>query len=450
MQLGRYTEGLSEANKALELSPDQPAYLHHKACIHQEMGEDKRSYELASECVRLHPEFLKGWFLLSALAFENGKKEQSKNYLLKLLEKDPGNVSALSILAKNDENDESRASWLSALKKQVNGSIHQDDMATAGFAIARLVALGNDHRLAFEWYQKANRIRSQQQPFSLIEWEASIEKSMADSLLSTFNTPDLARRDSVQSVPDPIFIVGMPRSGTSLCEQIVCSHPSVFGGGELAIMEYIDKTLQFEKLDSNHSSLGDDLKNRMRQVFMDSLPPGSRSFSRVSDKTPRNFERIGLIMSLFPQAQILWCVRHPLDCILSCYFQDFSSGQSFSYRLEHAARVYLGQVKIMRHWMRLFPLSIKTVEYAQLVSQLEDTTRDMASFLELAFHESMLEPHLNPRIVRTASKAQVKQAVYTDSIDNWQAYRQHLVDIGRLLQDEGLLNSNWESTVIAS
>jgi hypothetical protein len=327
-----------------------------------------------------------------------------------------------------------------ALERVRAGATAVEDAATASFALADIVRRAGKYPLAFAYYREANERLAAAHPFAMDCWEQEVEKTIAASRawLEAGNCP---AADASAGGEKLVFIVGMPRSGTSLCEQIISAHPGVPGAGELASMEHIEKALQQTGSDPYAVEAEPAWIDQMREAYLESLPAGFANHSRVTDKTPRNFERLGLIFRLFPAARVLWCVRHPLDTILSCYFQDFGAGQKFSQRLDHCARMYAAQVRLMRHWKHYFGRSIHAVDYSSLVRDLQSNVRAMADFLDVEFDPAMLQPHRNPRMVRTASAAQVKRPVYTTSLNNWRHYRQELSQVCAMLQQHGLLDA---------
>jgi hypothetical protein len=241
----------------------------------------------------------------------------------------------------------------------------------------------------------------------------------------------------------------MPRSGTSLSEQILCSHSEVLGGGELATMEYIARALAHEGIDPFEVGSEPGWLERMRRAYLSSLPARAADHARVIDKTPRNFERLGLILRLFPAARVLWCLRHPLDTIISCYFQDFRGGQGFSNNLEQCSGVYVEHIQLLRYWMRYFGDSIYVIDYPDLVQNPEATIHAMADFIGVEFQPAMLQPQLNTRNVRTASAQQLRQPVSTTSLNQWQHYGEELADVCALLQQQGLLDQQGRSIVLS-
>jgi len=156
------------------------------------------------------------------------------------------------------------------------------------------------------------------------------------------------------------------------------------------------------------------------------------------DKAPMNFERVGFINRVFPGARFLYCRRHPLDTILSCFMQNFQAGLGFASCLEHITRVYIAHVQLMRHWTDLLPHKIHTLNYESLVTELESEARALANFLQLDFVPGMLQPHTQQRTVTTASNLQVRKPVYTTSIGNWRNYQAQLQAVIKLLDENGL------------
>jgi len=444
---GRMQKALLHAGKACQSQPDQLSYLYHLAQVYMLNDEPQKAQETAQLCVEKSSGFLEAWMLLSELATERGDTKVAVACLKEISRRDAGHERAwasLAMLPGDDKTDRQIETALENIRRKAKDA---DSAASATFALADKTRRRGDYQTAFSLYREANERLSADHPFDIDQWEEEVEKTLSRS------------RDWLQSV-DPnelsatedqgnklAFIVGMPRSGTSLCEQIICSHTAVMGAGELTAMETIAKTLADREINPYDPTTEPGCLQPMREAYLQALPPACSAYSIVSDKTPRNFERLGMIFRLFPSARVLWCLRHPLDTILSCYFQDFGERQAFSQRLDHIARVYAGHVRLMQHWMHCPGHSIDVIEYSSLVQNLEAASREMADFLELDFQPAMLQPHLNKRVVRTASSEQVKKAVYTTSLNNWQHYRDELAELSGLLQQYGLIDENWRSTL---
>ncbi len=449
LALGRLREAYQEAERACELAPENTGYRYQLAVVCLRAGESEKAADFAQQCVNQDATVFDAWILLSELVANRGDLEQAAACLREIVRQAPGNERAWAMLAEMPCDEVTGVSIERALEKIRTSASDDATTASATFALADRARRRGDYTAAFTLYQQANERLAAVRPFDMERWEKSVEGTLSASRNWLESGHVHTASESTNTGKNLLFIVGMPRSGTSLCEQILCSHPEVMGGGEMATMEYIANQLTFEGIDPFGSESEPDWLPRMQDAYLEALPPGAAGYALVSDKTPRNFERLGLVLRMFPAARVLWCLRHPLDTILSCYFQDFQPGQRFSNRLDSAARMYADHVRLMRHWLQYFPASIKVIDYAELVQNLEAKVRDMAVFLDLDFDAAMLQPHLNPRPVRTASSYQVRQPVYTSSLDNWRHYRQELAAVCEMLQQHGLLDDEWHSTVLA-
>jgi len=447
LELGQARVARKAAEKACELAPRHIGYRYHLARAFLLEGLSQKAEQVALQCVQEEPAALEAWNLLSELAAQRGDANQAATCLNEILKQDSRHARALASLAALLPIGEFDPSVQRGLEEILANTTDDADAASAAFALADISRRRGEHGKAFAYCRAANDRLAAARPFAMDQWEQMVA--------STISAPD-ARAENAQSViaKKPaerlIFIVGMPRSGTSLCEQIVSAHSGVFGGGERATMEHIEKTLSHAGAFPRDTATEPSWMGSMRAAYLESLPTGSGSAAWATDKTPRNFERLGLIFRLFPTARVLWCVRHPLDTILSCYFQDFGSGQHFSNRLDHCARMYIGHVRLMRHWLRRYGDSVHIVEYSGLVQELEPSVRGVADFLDLEFEPSMLEPHRNSRMVWTASAQQVKQPVYATSLDVWQHYARELLPARTLLEHHGLIDEKGRSTVLDS
>jgi len=245
---------------------------------------------------------------------------------------------------------------------------------------------------------------------------------------------------SGDSTEGPIFILGMPRSGTTLVEQILASHSKVFGAGELNDMKYIARSA------ANIGSLRQGFPNCMPGMprsgyaklaveylkrVASNLSAGSSD--RVIDKHPLNFQFIGLILQMFPNARIIHTIRHPLDTCLSCFFQNFSKGQHYTFDLVKLAHYYNDYSRLMEHWSLVYPGKIHTVEYEKVLSNQELETKRLLEYCDLGFEEACLDFHRNERVVNTASFLQVRKPIYHSSVNRWKNYIAQLSEVTAIL-----------------
>jgi hypothetical protein len=243
------------------------------------------------------------------------------------------------------------------------------------------------------------------------------------ALLPSSNNKSL---QNITPTTRPIFILGMPRSGTSLVEQIISSHEEVFGAGELntLITPMLEKMLSNEK-DKNIFSDKDLFS--MRKKYLDSLAQLSTSANVVTDKTPANFQYIGIILSMFPDAKIIHLKRDPRAICWSIYQSNwYENGYRFSYNMDDLVTFYGLYSRLMEFWHKKFPEKIYDVCYEDLTTNQEEETKKLLEYCELDWDENCLNFHKNKRPVKTASSFQVRQKMYQGSSEAWRKYESHI------------------------
>jgi hypothetical protein len=296
------------------------------------------------------------------------------------------------------------------------------------FALGKAFDDIGDAQKAFAHLTTGNRLHRSAHPYNVsddLEQFAEIARALSPQTFSTLSgAGDPSRR--------PVFIVGMPRSGTSLVEQILASHPDVWGGGEQTVLERLliertpravsplERARSLRDLQvSDLSSLGSDYVAEISKISSGAL--------RVTDKMPLNFRFVGLIHLILPNAQIVHCRRDPLDTCLSCFAQNFSRGQDWSYDLEDLGRYYRGYERLMSHWREQTPPGrLLEISYEALVADLEGESRRLLAFCGLPWDSACLSFHETRRQVRTASVAQVRQPIYPRSVGRAVRYRPYL------------------------
>jgi tetratricopeptide (TPR) repeat protein len=255
--------------------------------------------------------------------------------------------------------------------------------------------------------------------------------------VAAYFTPErlagLARATAASDLP--IYIVGMPRSGTSLVEQILASHPRVHGAGELMLIPNLATRLDLEVPEGHGyparlGALEPAQVDALGRELLDRLGAMAPGAARVTDKMPHNFIHLGLIAMLAPGARVIHCTRDPVDTCLSCYFQDFDPRQHpYAGDLARLGRHYVAYRALMARWEGLAPLPIRTVRYEALVADTEAVSRELVAFCGLDWDPACLEFHRSRRPVRTASRFQVQQPVYRTSVARWRRYARHLAPL---------------------
>ncbi len=295
---------------------------------------------------------------------------------------------------------------------------HQEPLL---FAMARLYEQTSRYEDAFRHYQNAQHLR----PLA-DDLDRHLDEMQAiRTIFSQERLEKLPRAG--HGSQRPVFIVGMPRSGTSLVEQILASHPQVYGGGELTTLWNVLQSMQGTTgIVSDYPACVPDLTpanlESLARTYLDQLHALSTEALRVTDKLPHNFLHLGLIELLFPQARVIHCVREPLDTCLSIYFHRFNSSHLYARNLHSLGRYYRAYERHMAHWNQVLSLPIFTLRYEDLVEDVEDMSRQLVTFCDLDWDDACLDFHANKRVVNTPSHEQVRRPIYRNAMQRWRNY----------------------------
>lgn len=306
------------------------------------------------------------------------------------------------------------------------------DRCQLGFALGRLRDRRGEYDAAFDAFEQANALASA--VYRPEETEQRFARITAFFSADGMRCLPMASRRSGRT----LFIVGMPRSGTSLVEQILDSHPDVAGGGELRDMRRIELGFGADGFPEKLAAFDTATLDHLADSYLSRLAGIDADAHYVSDKTPLNLERLGLIALLFPDARIVHCARDPLDTCLSCYFQRFAQRNEFAYSQAGLGHFYGHYMRLMDHWREVLRLPIHEVRYETLVARPRDTIEALLSFLDLPWDDRCLAFHANPRIVYTASIDQVRRPLYTHASGRAAAYRHRLGPLVDALAEQGV------------
>jgi hypothetical protein len=297
------------------------------------------------------------------------------------------------------------------------------------FALGQMYADDARHEPSFRHLLAGNRLKRRSIAYDEAETLASF-----DRIRAVF-TADLVAAGPEVGVPSrlPVFVVGMPRSGTTLVEQILASHPQAFGAGELLdlrrLAAALDGAQAFPEL---VAALPRERLRRLGAAYLDALQARAPSAARIVDKMPANFQLIGLIAVALPEARIIHVRRDPVDTCLSCFSKLFSGQQPFAYDLAELGRYYRAYEALMAHWRQVLPPGMMLeVHYEDVVADVEGQARRLLAHCGMAWDDSCLAFHQTRRVVRTASAAQVRRPLYGSSVGRWHVYR----DLARPLFD---------------
>jgi hypothetical protein len=240
--------------------------------------------------------------------------------------------------------------------------------------------------------------------------------------------------------PAPIFVIGLPRSGSTLIEQILASHSQVEGTSELPYVGHVAGSLNLNRAD------GVNYPEAVRELGPGHLKALGQEYLRAAqmhrtegtpcfiDKMPNNFPSVGFIQTILPDAKIIDARRHPLDSCLSCFRQLFARGQPFTYDLTDIGEYFLEYQRLMDHWHAVLPGAVLTVQYENMVTDFESQVRQILEYCELPWEDACVNFHETERPVRTASSEQVRQPIYSKSINYWRNYEQYLGELIEVLE----------------
>ncbi|MGB7346425.1 MAG: sulfotransferase [Pirellulaceae bacterium] len=307
------------------------------------------------------------------------------------------------------------------------------DRVLLNFALAKVLEDTGAYDDAWERYDKANRLKTghtdsrvkhSQSPTTNPQLSPGHRTSVT---IETYCPRFFNDFSSVgQSSEAPIFIVGMPRSGTTLTEQILSSHPSVAGAGELQLIDHIHHDLVRSNGASSISTLSHESFRKSADYYLQQLEQYRGGAQHVTDKMPTNFMHLGLIATLLPNAKIIHCKRNPMDIIVSSYCQNLNAPFC---DLEQLVDYYHNYRRLMQHWQNVLPIKIHTIQYESLTGDPEKHSRELIDHCGLSWDQRCVDFHKNDRAVHTPSKWQVRQPMYRSSVQKWRRYEKHLKPI---------------------
>lgn len=467
----------SALRTALKLAPDDPRVLATLAELTGEMSLIDESLELAQRAHALDPEAaavlvaLSGaWRLhgdydeairlmrlviermptathmanLGHLLWERGEMAAARAMIEDALKLDPNLAAAritLSHCARVTSADD--PNLVAALAQLERPGLRDDDRMMLEFAVAKSLDDLGRHEESLAHYIVANDLKKA----SLPPFEGDEERLFETACRARF-TPEAVRAAQAHGSRSevPVFVVGLPRSGTTLTEQIIAAHPDAYGCSELLKMREISARIAAASVNRGgreYPGAVFDLTpaeiKGFAQMYLDHIRGlAGEPKLRIVDKMPLNLKHLGLIAVLFPRAHVVHCQRHPVDNCLSMYFQNFGRGNFYANDLVHVARFYASSERIYQVFKQQLPLAIMDFPYEQVVADPEERARALIRFIGLPWDDACLSFHESDRAVRTASAWQVKQPIYKRSVARWKRYGKAIDPLLKTLTDEGV------------
>jgi tetratricopeptide (TPR) repeat protein len=421
---------------ALELGLRSTSAKRRAGFVLLDLGRPDDAIRLFREILERDPADADGAYGLGLAHQRIGRLEEGAGWLAKALELRPTHVEAIWPLALSGKHGQSRLdlSRIEALLESRLLSTHRRMLAH--FAAGRVRDAMGDHRAAFAHYVAANRLKD-------VSFDPDGEAQRIAVIKRTFDRPFFERvRGAGVDDQRPVFIVGLPRSGTTLLEQMIASHPSAHGAGEL---EDVPR-LALELLPSIHDTAGAPAKDAevrpqdvrtVGQAYLRALDQRAPQAERVVDKMPMNVLHMGLIAAALPGCRFIHCRRDPMDACLSMYILHFRGNYPFAYDLENLGLYWRLYDDLMAHWRAVLPVRMLEVDYETLVEDPETTMRGVLEFCGLPWDAQCLAFHTDGRLVRTSSFAQVRQPIYRSAVGGWRRFETELEPLRRALAGEG-------------
>ena len=432
-ELLRYKEAVDCYQQVLKQQPKVAQVHNNLANVYREMGKLDESLSHYQSAIHLKPDYAEAHFNLASARQDQGDKKSAIASARKAVSLDTNYAKAHHLLAnlvKHDQVDND----IKSMESLVDNSLtNNEDKMYLSFGLGKAYYDLGDYSQSFDFYQRANKLQRRS-----FEYDINEDAELINNIKTAFNKSFLQQNKANGiSQKRPIFILGMPRSGTSLVEQILASHSKVHGGGELQffplslIKEFgmhngTDPTQKLDKINSESFKLAG-------QKYLSSLSELVPDTKIITDKLPMNFLYLGLIKLVFPDSLIIHCQRNPIETCFSIYKNFFAkSGHYYAYDLAELGTYYNLYRDLMNHWREVLPGSFYDISYEALINNQAEETKKLLNYCNLEWENSCLEFYNTDRQVSTLSANQVRKPIYTDSIklsEQYASFIQPLSDV---------------------
>jgi cytochrome c-type biogenesis protein CcmH/NrfG len=435
---GRSAEALEQCARLLAKEPHNPSYLSLQAATCANLGDFAEAIAAYESVLRAYPQQPKLWMSYGHALRTTGKVPESIAAYRRALSLEPTLGEVWWSLANLKTFRFGDADVLAMRQALAREDLSDEDRMHFDFALGKALEDAADYQDSFTHYAAGNALRRAQHGYDPEEMSSFVRRSKALLTREFF----AGRAGAGVEARDPIFIVGLPRAGSTLIEQILGSHPLVEGTMELPQLPNIARRLAGPKTEEEGTFLKklasltrEELRALGEEYLADTRIMRKTAAPFFIDKMPNNFLYVGLIQLILPNATIIDARRHPLGCCFSCFKQHFARGQWFSYGLEDLGRYYRDYVELMAHIEEVLPGKVTRVFYEAVVENTEVEVRRLLEACRLPFDPKCLRFHENDRAVRTASSEQVRKPIFRDGVDQWRHYQPWLEPLERTLGD---------------
>ncbi|MGI9232457.1 MAG: tetratricopeptide repeat-containing sulfotransferase family protein [Woeseiaceae bacterium] len=470
MRAKQWGDAVVLLEKALDIAPDYYRGWMDLGVAHHEMESSEKALAAYAKATRLDPTKSQSYTASGKVYAMIGRHEEATRLFAQALDRDETDADAMAgmghVLKTIGRQDESIASYRDCIKHNPNhgeaywslanlktfrfgatevtemeSRVESEDLdeetrANFQFALGKAYEDSGDYDRAFGFYEKGNENRRARENYDPVQ---TIDSH--DDFVDVFNASFLSERSGLGCDSDaPIFIVGLPRSGSTLVEQILASHPEVEGTHELPELARVGRSVGLKRGDGlNYPQAMREIENdAFRRLGEDYLHRTERHrelmLPHFTDKMPNNFVHVGLVSLILPNAKIIDARRHPLDSCLGSFKQLFARGASNTYSLFEIGEFYLEYIRMMKHWDDVLPGKVLRVQYEDNVADLDTQVRRILDYCELPFDEACLQFWETDRAVKTASSEQVRKPIYSSSVHLWRRYEAHLAPLIEVLE----------------
>jgi len=429
--IGNLDEAGKNFDRALSINPEFVSAANYRGLIYHDMGQHDNAIKFYEKALQLDANFVDAINNIGLVYREKNKIKDAIKSFEKAIKLNPNFANAYYNLIHGIKEYRATDKQIKSINSLLaTNNLSQDDRIVLNFTLATInEGLGNKNKF-FEYLNEGNKLRREKLNYS---FGKSQDQNLFKEIKNIFNSKSSSIiKEKVNNDPSikPIFILGMPRSGTSLVEQIISSHPEVYGAGELNAIGRLCVPLVLKKLSSSKNKLSEEVIQSIRNNYLDLLTSFDVKEQVITDKAPLNFRFIGHILSAFPEAKIIHLKRDPIAICWSIYKSNWSGlGNSFSYNMDDLVNFYGLYVDLMEFWHKKFPEKIYDISYEELTTNQESESKKLIKYCGLDWDKKCLEFYKNTRAVKTASSLQVRQKMYQGSSEAWKEYEKYLTPL---------------------
>ncbi len=439
--LNKFNNAIKDCKKIILMDPEYPSAFNNLGWAYLLKGKIEEAILEYKKAIKLKPNYIDALNNLGGAYFNLGKKQKACECYMKALDIDKTSIESFRslVINKGISSDHEKSIFFYELykknEKEINDYNHKPiplsinkNHSSLCFALGYLCDIEGKYNEAFKYFERANNL------FRLTyEYEIEFEERLFSQLKEAFNK-NLYKNISEESHPTsaPIFIIGMPRSGTTLVEQILSSHSQVIGLGEIEFIKKLTSSAM-NKVSSNNlkdiQNLSSEDRVELGNEYLDDVSDfidKNKVKTQFTDKQMLNFIYLGFIKMILPKAKVIHIKRNSMDNCFSIYSLRFNGHQPFAYNQVELAKYYKMYENMMDHWREIFPEYIYDIEYESLVSNLDDEVKRILDFCDLKFEEDCVNFYQNKRSIVTSSSLQVREKVYSSSINRWKNYEKEL------------------------